>query len=204
MRIIAGQAKGKRIAIPPHSAIRPTSDRVREAIFNALFSLGGVEAKLVVDVFAGSGALGLEALSRGASHAVFIEQDSTAARILRGNIQALAFQEQATIIKSDALTWLGEPRVPTQKVLPPPVLRDEKPSSKISDFEFDIAFCDPPYDFKSWDKLLASLNCRWLVAESNRKLELNSLWKIHKFKRYGTTFISIAEKFMSDSEMKTT
>ena len=72
MRIIAGQAKGKRIEAPEGLLVRPTTDRAREAIFNTLYSLGGVESLTVADLFAGSGALGLEALSRGASQAVFI------------------------------------------------------------------------------------------------------------------------------------
>jgi len=174
MRIIAGEAKGRKLAIPADSAIRPTSDRVREAIFNMLYSLGGVESKLVADVFAGSGALGLEALSRGAAYAWFIEQDQAAVKALQANIAALGFEPRAEVLLGDALELL-----PWQAAV-------------------DIAFCDPPYAFGRWDDLLRNINCALLVAESNTQLELNSEWKIHKLKQYGTTFISIAEKTMSN------
>ena len=172
MRIIAGEAKGRKIAIPASSAIRPTSDRVRESIFNTLYSLGGVEAKLVIDVFAGSGALGLEALSRGASHVLFIERDQAALKTLKANIAALGFQRRAEVLQGDALDLLPW-RSPV-----------------------DVAFCDPPYAFRRWDDLLQKLNAALLVAESNTELELNSEWKIRKLKQYGTTFVSIAEKTM--------
>ena len=170
MRIIAGQAKGRRLTVPPKSAIRPTSDRVREAIFNALFSLGGVADQQVVDVFAGSGALGLEAISRGAAHACFIDRDPAAIKVVKRNIAALGFEAQSAVWHGDALKLLAT-----------------QPN------RFDIAFCDPPYAFANWEALLSKLNCRLLVAETNARLELNSSWKSHKCKRFGATFVNIAE-----------
>ena len=73
MRVVAGTARGRRIRAPRGRAIRPTSDRVREAIFNALTSLGTLDGAVVADLFAGTGAMGIEALSRGAAHATFVE-----------------------------------------------------------------------------------------------------------------------------------
>ena len=178
MRIIAGQAKGRRLKVPPNSAIRPTSDRVREAIFNALFSLGGVAGQQVIDVFAGSGALGLEALSRGAAHACFIDHDPKAIQVVRRNIAALGFEAQSTVWRGDALKLLDSP----------PDLPPDSPNSR-----FDIAFCDPPYAFANWEALLSKLNCRLLVAETNARLELDSAWEIRKCKRFGATFVNIAE-----------
>ena len=175
MRIIAGQAKGRRLKVPPNSAIRPTSDRVREAIFNALFSLGGVANQQVIDVFAGSGALGLEAISRGAAHACFIDHDPRAIQVVRRNIATLGFEAQSAVRQGDALALL------------------ETSLASQPDSRFDIAFCDPPYAFANWEALLSKLNCRLLVAETNARLELNSSWEIHKFKRFGATFVSIAE-----------
>ena len=194
MRIIAGQAKGRRLKVPPNSAIRPTSDRVREAIFNALFSLGGVADQQVIDVFAGSGALGLEAISRGAAHACFIDRDPAAIKAVRRNIATLGFEAQSTVRQGDALKLLDPQRhqpVMGQPVVGQPVVGQPAPSQP--NFRFDIAFCDPPYVFADWKALLAKLNCRLLVAETNARLELDSSWKIHKCKRFGATFVNIAE-----------
>lgn len=91
MRIIAGQWRGRTLAAPLGETTRPTSDRVREALFSMLTSrLGSFEGLRVLDGFAGSGALGLEALSRGAAHATFVESDAAAVRTLKANVAALA------------------------------------------------------------------------------------------------------------------
>src|SRR5215207_8604815 len=87
-RIIAGRAGGRRIAVPP-AGTRPTSDRVREALFSALTADPGLDGAAVLDLCAGSGALGLEALSRGAAHALFVESDRRAAAVLRRHAAAL-------------------------------------------------------------------------------------------------------------------
>ena len=90
MRIIAGQWRGRPLVAPPGDSTRPTADRVREALFSMLASrLGSFEGLQVADLFAGSGALGLEALSRGAAHCVFVENDRRAAEAIRANIAAL-------------------------------------------------------------------------------------------------------------------
>jgi len=95
MRIIAGTHRGRRFSAPPGLSTRPTTDRVREALFSILGSLDGLN---VVDCYAGSGALGLEALSRGARHVVFVESDQTACGVLRNNIRSLGFEERAVVI----------------------------------------------------------------------------------------------------------
>jgi len=95
MRIVAGERGGRRISAPRGAVTRPTSDRVREALFSILGDLGGVE---VLDAFAGSGALGLEALSRGAATATFWETSTAALRALRGNIEALGFGDRTTVL----------------------------------------------------------------------------------------------------------
>jgi 16S rRNA (guanine966-N2)-methyltransferase len=98
MRIIAGQWKRRPLRTPPGNSTRPTSDRVRETLFSMLASrLGSFEGLSVVDLFAGSGALGLEALSRGAAHCLFVEQDAAAIRALRCNISALRAQPQCSV-----------------------------------------------------------------------------------------------------------
>jgi 16S rRNA (guanine966-N2)-methyltransferase len=99
VRIVAGERKGARLDAPPGRDTRPTSDRLREALFSVL---GDVSALTVLDAFAGSGALGLEALSRGAERAVFCETSATALRTLRANVERLGYEQRAEIRRQDA------------------------------------------------------------------------------------------------------
>jgi 16S rRNA (guanine966-N2)-methyltransferase len=105
VRIIAGEWRGRAIAAPDGRATRPTSDRVREALFDVLAARLGpsLGSARVLDLFAGSGALGLEALSRGACHAVFVESGRDALRILNANVEALGAGDRATVIAGDAM-----------------------------------------------------------------------------------------------------
>lgn len=127
MRIVAGMLRGRKVDAPPGSGTRPTTDRVREALFSSLYSLrGGFEGAVVLDAFAGSGALGLEALSRGAETAVFYERDPKAASVLAANIASCGLcGAQATLVRRD--------------VMQAPPLDQEKP--------FDLVLLDPPYDY---------------------------------------------------------
>ncbi|MDZ7733817.1 MAG: RsmD family RNA methyltransferase [Acidimicrobiia bacterium] len=101
MRVVAGSAGGLRLEAPPGDRVRPTSDRVREATFNALVSLGAVEGVEVLDLFAGSGALGIEALSRGAARATFVERDPSVVRLLKDNVCGCGFQDRAVLRRAD-------------------------------------------------------------------------------------------------------
>jgi 16S rRNA (guanine966-N2)-methyltransferase len=108
MRIVAGAWRGRTLVAPPGSATRPTADRVRQALFDMLMHAewGGravIEDAVVLDVFAGTGALGLEALSRGAARACFIENDATALKALRTNIAACKAEDRADVLAADAL-----------------------------------------------------------------------------------------------------
>lgn len=167
MRIVAGSARGRRILAPPGTGTRPTSDRVREAMFNALGSLGVIEGARVVDLFAGSGALGLEALSRGADHVVFVERDRATLAVIRTNIDTLGFADRATVQPGDALDLAG-------RVTPA-----------------DLVLCDPPYEFDRWDELVAACDAPVVVAESNREIEAPPGWELTRQKRYGTTVVTI-------------
>jgi 16S rRNA (guanine966-N2)-methyltransferase len=120
-RIIAGAAGGRRIAVPP-AGTRPTSDRVREALFSALVADPGLDGAAVLDLCAGSGALGLEALSRGAAHALFVESDRRAAGVLRRNVAALALPG-AAVRAATAAAVLGAP----------------------ADRAYGVVLVDPPY-----------------------------------------------------------
>jgi 16S rRNA (guanine966-N2)-methyltransferase len=122
-RIIAGEYGGRRIPTPKGDGPRPTRDRVREAMFSTIRSeLGGFEDVRVLDLFAGSGALGLEALSRGASFGQFVESDQRAAAVIKGNISTLG--ANATVIRATVSAFLERPH-------------DDRP--------FDLVFLDPPY-----------------------------------------------------------
>ena len=123
-RIITGEAGGRRLSVPPGEAVRPTSDRVKESVFSAL-GPGRLVGARVLDLYAGSGALGLEALSRGAAAAVLVERDAVAARAIRANIETLGFADRA-ILRIGAVSA---------------VLGGAGPETP-----FDVALLDPPYD----------------------------------------------------------
>ena len=173
-RIIAGEARGRRLKVPRGERVRPTTDRVRESMFGALGSLTTLEGVTVLDAFAGSGALGLEALSRGAAHATFVERHRPTAAVLRANVAALDYDDRTRIVQTDVLQWLGT--------------HDEE--------FFDVAFCDPPYDFPVpvWDRLLARLNARILVAESDRAVVTNPAWSVISERHWGSTVVQMARR----------
>ena len=127
MRIIAGTHRGRRIAAPKGGHTRPTGDRVREALFNLV---GPVDGASVLDLYAGSGALGLEALSRGARRCVFVETDGAACRAIRANLETLGLTG-GLVTQRDALA----------------VLRDERRAGR----RHELLLLDPPYD--RWDEL---------------------------------------------------
>lgn len=128
-RIIAGSAGGRRLQVPPGRGTRPTSDRAREGIFSTLGSLYGLAGARVMDLYAGSGAVGLEALSRGAAHALLVESDPRAVRTIRANVAALGL---------DGAHVLAD-RV--ERVLARPCGEPGGPA----DGPYDIVFADPPY-----------------------------------------------------------
>jgi 16S rRNA (guanine966-N2)-methyltransferase len=171
MRVVAGSARGRPLVAPDGSATRPTSDRVREATFNALGSLDAVVDATVVDLFAGSGALGVEALSRGAAHATFVERDRRALAAIRANLETTGLGERATVLGDDGIRALG--RVGA----------------------CDLVLADPPYAFDDWPRLLDAVPSGALVViESDRPVELPSTWASVRQKRYGGTLVLIARK----------
>jgi len=131
MRIIAGEYRGRRLTAPSGRDTRPTSDRVREALFSSLHSRIGSFAELrVLDAYAGSGALGFEALSRGATHVTAVEHDKGATRVIQQNLDTL----------------LPEKATPSYRLIPLDAL---KAVPLLANAHFDIAFFDPPYGDKS-------------------------------------------------------
>lgn len=139
-RIIAGEARGRRLAVPPHGT-RPTSDRVREALFSALQSRIDFDGLSVLDLYSGSGAFGFEALSRGASRAVLVDQDPKAVMVINQNARAVGLPG-ATAHRRASRAFLALPAEP-----------------------FDLVFLDPPYDVPAdtVDGDLAALTGGWLA-----------------------------------------
>jgi 16S rRNA (guanine966-N2)-methyltransferase len=149
LRIIGGRHRGRRLRFPAGVEIRPTPDRVRETLFNWLQPrMAGAR---VLDLFAGSGALGLEALSRGAAHVTFVERDRAAAAAIRAHIEEWR-ETAATVECNDALAWLA---------------RGSGGSGR-----FDIVFLDPPYDSPLLSQAAAALQEQdWLSADARVYLE---------------------------------
>jgi 16S rRNA (guanine966-N2)-methyltransferase len=142
-RIVAGTAGGRRLKVPPKGT-RPTSERVREALFNALGTAGELDGAHVLDLYAGSGALGLEALSRGAADALFVESDRRAVDVLRGNVAALGLGGTVRAGPVEAVVAAPAPR------------------------SYDLVLADPPYavDSAALGKVLASLAAAGWLGES--------------------------------------
>ena len=150
MRIVGGRFGGRRLAGPKSDRVRPTSDRTRESLFNILSGRLDLAGKRVIDLFAGTGALGLEALSRGAAYALFVDDSAEGRALLRTNIEQLGLQGSTRIFRRDA-TRLG----PCGNMLP-----------------YDMAFLDPPYGRELGVRALAALReGHWLTRDAIIVLE---------------------------------
>jgi 16S rRNA (guanine966-N2)-methyltransferase len=171
MRVVAGEARGRALQAPPGRGTRPTSDRVREAIFDVLGSMAAVEGAVVADLFAGSGALGIEALSRGAAHVSFVDREQRAVATIRANLAATGFaRPRAEVVRADVLRWLD------------------------SAAPVDLVFCDPPYAYHRWPALLGPLASVTGLAllETGDRLDLGAGWQVLKEKHYGGTVVTVA------------
>jgi 16S rRNA (guanine966-N2)-methyltransferase len=176
MRVIAGELKGQRLVAPRGWKVRPTSDRIREAIFSALG--GRVVGARVLDLYCGTGALAIEALSRGAGSAVLVDRDT---RPVLGNVQRLGLADRAELVRADVVRWL------------------EQVSSASLAGKFDLVFVDAPYRLA--DRMAQDLNTHLpqLLAESGRAvvesgarrpLRIDSLEPLRQ-RRYGAADVTI-------------
>ena len=170
MRVISGELGGRKLVAPDGTTTRPTTDKVRQAVFNSLGSMGVIEGATVADLFAGSGALGIEALSRGAEHCLFVERDRNALRALRENIATLGLAERSTVHATDVMAWV-------------PAMRG-----------VDIAFIDPPYAFDAWERLLSLVDVGMVVAEADDPVAAPEGWDATRSKRYGRTWVTVLER----------
>jgi len=156
---------------PEGTDTRPTPDRVREATFNALGSLRAVDEAAVIDLFAGSGAMGIEALSRGAARVTFVDSDLRARRAIEANLTACGLSAAAEVVATPVERFLaGAQR------------------------RWDLALLDPPYDFDGWPELLLDLPAQMAVLESSGAVEPPFGWEVLRTKRYGRTHVVIARR----------
>lgn len=171
MRVISGSARNRRLVAPEGTSTRPTPERVREATLNALGSLGVVVDADILDLFAGSGAMGIEALSRGAAHATFVDNDRAAIAAVRTNLEACGFAERATVVTAPVERFLAD----------------------VQDRRWDVALVDPPYrhDRDDWLDLIDRLPAELAVLESDRPVEPPFGWEVLRSKRYGHTHVVI-------------
>ncbi len=175
VRIISGKSRGRKLLAPPGLDTRPTTDRVKESMFNLLIPY--LPAKNVLDLFAGSGALGIEALSRGAEKCTFLDTDKAALLTIKKNLELARETENSEVLSADALTYLG------------------RTSSK-----FDLIFLDPPYNKGLLTKALTLIFERDLLSESGvivaeseagGEEPPSGLFKALKNARYGKTTVFI-------------
>ena len=177
MRVITGTARGTKLETVPGQDVRPTADRVKEGLFSAIhFALPG---RAVLDLFAGSGQLGIEALSRGAGLCVFVDQDRRSQEVIKRNVQAAKVAERARILQSEALSYLAR-------------CRDQ----------FDFVFVDPPYHCGQYGEILTALAPVLapggkVLVEGERDLPLDERYGLlvqQKRYRYGKTVITLYQK----------
>lgn len=175
MRVITGTARGTILKAPPGLATRPTADKVKQALFNIIqYEISGD----VLDLFAGSGQLGIEALSRGARHGIFVDQSPEAIRVIRDNLDKTKLSDRAQVIRSDALSYLSRCRK-----------------------SFRLIFLDPPYAEKSLENAIKCISEIDILGESGIIITERPVGKElkgdfgdlvpSKDYRYGTTLITL-------------
>ncbi len=178
MRVIGGRSRGRPLAAKLPKSVRPTSDRVRESIFDILGSQGGVEGLRVIDLFSGSGALGVEALSRGAASVTFVDLDPDALDAVRKNLTAVGLADaDATLVRATLPGWLRT---------------GSGNRNRGTSYAYDLALCDPPYDFSDWPALFESLDAATVVLESSSPIALPDTWVVARERRYGGTLVTVA------------
>jgi 16S rRNA (guanine966-N2)-methyltransferase len=191
MRIIAGALKGRRLDTPRGAVTRPTADQVRTALMDALTPW--LDGARLLDLFAGAGGVGLEALSRGAEHATFVERDARAVSTLRGNVTGLGLEARARVLREDALRALQ---------------RLDREAAR-----FHLVFLDPPYERDLTDPVLATLGAGRLLVppgivvaqhltKRSPKPDIGAL-RAYRTRRFGETTLTFFRRGDYDSEIST-
>jgi 16S rRNA (guanine966-N2)-methyltransferase len=168
VRVIGGTARGRQLRAKLPSHVRPTTDFAREAIFSMLESRGGLHGLVVADLFCGSGAMGVEALSRGARKCYFVDADPGCLRAARENFEPLHLEGEAIFVRALLPAW-------------------EAPS------DLDLVMADPPYGALDLASVLTNVLADRAVIENDRFMDAPDGWTVTKTKRYGTTLVTMLE-----------
>lgn len=187
MRVIAGSAKGRRLKTVASRKVRPTADRVKEALYSMVGSRIELQGARALDLFAGSGALGIEALSRGAASATFVERDRQTGRLLRQNVEACGFAGRAEVIPRSVVGAIEE-------------LADRGAV-------FDLVLIDPPYAERLAGRVLSALDRAGIAAEEGviavehgNDEELSDVGRLRltQSRRYGSTSVTLLSRQRAD------
>jgi 16S rRNA (guanine966-N2)-methyltransferase len=178
LRVIAGDAKGRRLTAPDLPGVRPTSERVREAMFDILESRGLVSDAIVLDVFSGSGALGIEALSRGAGSVTFVERERLAVLAIEHNLEVTGYAGATgvKVARAEVLSWLST-----------------YGSRSSHGQSYDLALADPPYGFDAWEELLSHFHAAHVLVEHRTPLVGTGSYVVSREYRYGGTLVTLLQ-----------
>ena len=180
LRIIGGRLRGRVLRLPAGRVVRPTSDRVREALFNILGQ--GVEGRVAYDLFAGSGALGIEALSRGARQAVFVERHRRATDLIRRNLREFGLGGQAVVVVADVFRWVDRwsdwPEDPALVLLDPPYEEYQRRPGRMVELLHSLQEKLPPATI--------------LALEHDRQFDVTQVPGTWEVRRYGQTQIALS------------
>ncbi|HVA70514.1 MAG TPA: RsmD family RNA methyltransferase [Acidimicrobiales bacterium] len=173
MRVIGGVARGRRLKAKLPATVRPTTDYAREAIFSMLESRGGLSDLVVADLYCGSGAMGIEALSRGAARVYFVDTDPQCLVASKVNLEPLQLSGEAIFVRANLPVWT------------PP--RD-----------LDLLLADPPYGPLDLASVLDGVVAKRVIVENDRHMAAPEGWNVTKTKRYGTTLVTMLEPSKGD------
>jgi 16S rRNA (guanine(966)-N(2))-methyltransferase RsmD len=176
MRVIAGKYKGRKLVTVPDNSVRPATDRVKGAIFNVLQSRVNWNTARVLDLYAGSGSIGIEALSRGAVNCIFVEKSRAALAFLKANITTIGADADANVVYGDVDSFVESTRT-----------------------KYAVVFADPPYALEALKLIPNTIFKKDIVAEdgyliiehpARYEFESNGLWEVAVHKTYGNTAVS--------------
>lgn len=182
MRVVGGEARGRPLAAPRLATLRPTSDRVKEAMFDILEARGLVEGSEVLDLYAGSGALGIEALSRGAASCTFVDGDPRAVAAVEQNLATVGYAGHAgvRVVRADVLAFLaGTGR------------------------RAGVALVDPPYRYSGWPELLGLLEADYALLEHGSRTDVlggGPRFETLRAYRYGGTLVTLLARRPTDKD----
>src|ERR1700677_2888730 len=173
VRVIGGTARGRRLRAKLPATVRPTTDYAREAIFSMLESRGGLRDLVVADLYCGSGAMGIEALSRGAAKVYFVDTDPQCLSAAKNNLAPLQLDGEAMFVRAALPIWS------------PP-------------HDLDLLLADPPYGPLDLASVLHDVHAERVVVENDRHMDAPEGWSVTKTKRYGTTLVTMLEPSQGD------